>query len=102
MYVVAYDITAPKRLRQVAKTLNRYGLRVQKSVYECDIDETQYRELRALLAALMEEGDSIIGYRLRGGGATPVGDSLRPAAGEPRGRRRRTRGRRPGGRRASA
>ncbi len=64
MYVVVYDITDPRRLYRVARTLNRYGLRVQKSVYECDIDDRRYRELCTKLKSLLQGADSIISYRL--------------------------------------
>ncbi len=64
MYLLCYDITRPKRLREVAKILNRYGRRVQKSVYECDIDERQYHELRTALLQIGREKDAISAYRL--------------------------------------
>lgn len=32
-YLVAYDIADPGRLRQVATVMERYGVRVQKSVF---------------------------------------------------------------------
>ena len=30
MYLILYDISNPKRLKRVAKILNRYGRRIQK------------------------------------------------------------------------
>jgi len=35
-YVIAYDICEPRRLRRVAKCLERSAVRVQKSVFICD------------------------------------------------------------------
>ncbi len=64
MYLVSYDITEPRRLKRVAKLLNRYGLRVQKSVYECDIDERRYAELRRKLEGLLEGEDGVLCYRM--------------------------------------
>ena len=37
--MVCYDVTHPKRLRKVAQILEDLGLRVQKSFFQCDIDE---------------------------------------------------------------
>ena len=39
-FLVAYDIADPKRLRRVARLLERYALRCQKSVFLFDGDET--------------------------------------------------------------
>ena len=39
IYMVCYDVTHTKRLRKVAKILEDLGLRVQKSFFQCDIDE---------------------------------------------------------------
>ena len=64
MYLVSYDISNPKRLRYVAKTLNRYGLRVHKSVFECDIDECRYKKMRDKLTKLLKDNDSILCYHL--------------------------------------
>ena len=63
--LVAYDITEPKRLRQVAKTCEDYGIRIEKSVFECDLKETDYAELWASLLNLIDEDeDSLIAYRV--------------------------------------
>lgn len=64
MYLVSYDITDARRLKRVAKLLNRYGLRVQKSVFECDIDERRYQELRAELKKLLVGEDDVLCYRM--------------------------------------
>jgi CRISPR-associated protein Cas2 len=37
--MICYDITDPKRLRKTAQILENSGLRVQKSFFQCDIDE---------------------------------------------------------------
>ncbi len=39
IYMICYDITDPKRLRKTAQILENSGLRVQKSFFQCDIDE---------------------------------------------------------------
>jgi CRISPR-associated protein Cas2 len=45
--MVAYDITDDGRRRTVQRVLEAYGERVQFSVFECHIDETQLRSLKA-------------------------------------------------------
>lgn len=68
--VVAYDVctdTKPgqKRLRRVAKVCKNYGQRVQKSVFECQVNEMQFEELRRkLLAEIKKEEDNLRLYRL--------------------------------------
>ena len=54
-----------KRLRKVSKLCERYGLRVQNSVFELLIDAAQLATLKAELAATIDHGhDSIRFYRL--------------------------------------
>ncbi|MCH8513847.1 MAG: CRISPR-associated endonuclease Cas2 [Kiritimatiellae bacterium] len=63
--LVVYDIASPKRLRKVAKVMQSFGVRVQKSVFECDLGEAD-RE-RMLLQAekvMVEEEDQVRLYRL--------------------------------------
>lgn len=66
--VVAYDVNtgaAPgrRRLRRIARACKDFGLRVQKSVFECKVGETQWVELKHLLLKEMkEEEDSLRFY----------------------------------------
>ncbi len=71
MYIlVTYDVetTTPqgqKRLRQVAKLCKNYGLRVQNSVFECEVTEAQYVQLKDSLATIIDStSDSIRFYYL--------------------------------------
>lgn len=71
MYIlVTYDVdtiseSGQKRLRQVAKICKDYGIRVQNSVFECDVTETQYVRLKAELSDAMDNQlDSIRFYHL--------------------------------------
>ncbi|KAF2961070.1 CRISPR-associated endonuclease Cas2 [Fervidobacterium sp. 2310opik-2] len=41
MYVVSYDIVDDKRRRHLAKYLESYGVRVQYSVFETELNEKQ-------------------------------------------------------------
>lgn len=69
--LVTYDIATTTidgevRLRKVAKVCEAYGQRVQKSVFECTLNDVQFELLkRDLLAAIRLNVDSIRIYRLR-------------------------------------
>jgi len=58
-YVVAYDISDPKRLRKVYKTMRGYGEHVQLSVFRCELTEMERLELRGKL------GRSFITVRIK-------------------------------------
>lgn len=70
MVVVTYDVNisqtaGAKRLRKVAKLCERYGIRVQNSVFEVLVDAAQLIALKSQLeAAIDPELDSIRFYRL--------------------------------------
>ncbi len=70
LVLVTYDIniTSPegqRRLRRVAKHCVACGIRVQNSVFECRVDNTQFTRLKhALLKEIDPERDSIRFYRL--------------------------------------
>lgn len=61
--LIAYDIADPKRLRRVAGVCEDYGVRVQRSLFECWLDEEQFASLwQRLLSAINEEKDQIAAY----------------------------------------
>jgi len=70
LILVSYDVSTEtragrKRLRRVAKVCLNHGQRVQKSVFECQVNQAQYEELeRQLLAEINEEEDNLRLYRL--------------------------------------
>lgn len=70
LIIATYDVSTEtpegrRRLRRVAKVCLRFGQRVQKSVFECRVDQIQYEELeRALLAEIDLEEDNLRFYRL--------------------------------------
>ncbi len=45
IYLLCYDITKPKRLQRTAKLLGNYGLRIQKSFFQCEINSDQFEIL---------------------------------------------------------
>lgn len=44
-WLVVYDIADPRRLQRVAKWMQKFGLRAQKSVFECQLSEARSNEL---------------------------------------------------------
>ena len=70
LVLVSYDVMTSdkggaKRLRRVAKTCKNYGQHVQYSVFECNIDPTQWVVLRqTLIDEIDEKKDSLRFYFL--------------------------------------
>lgn len=72
LVIVCYDVTTEtkegrRRLRRVAKVCESTGQRVQKSVFECQLDTAGMETLeRRLLAEINLEQDCLRLYRIPG------------------------------------
>jgi len=70
LVLVSYDVSTidqagRRRLRHVAKTCENMGIRVQNSVFECNVDPSQWTILRARLLDIFDpEFDSLRFYFL--------------------------------------
>ena len=70
LVLVTYDVSpqddnGKRRLHQVAKQCEKYGQRVQNSVFECLLNASQYAVLKAELTALIDPAlDSLRFYQL--------------------------------------
>jgi CRISPR-associated protein Cas2 len=70
LILVCYDVSTEtrqgrRRLRRVAKACEGVGQRVQKSVFECRVNQMQYEELeRTLLEEIDQSEDCLRLYRL--------------------------------------
>lgn len=70
MVLITYDVdtvsdSGKKRLRNVAKACKDYGQRVQNSVFECMLTESQFLLLKARLESIIDlDLDSIRFYFL--------------------------------------
>ncbi|QNM98354.1 CRISPR-associated endonuclease Cas2 [Chitinimonas koreensis] len=70
LIIVCYDVNTEtregrRRLRRVAKVCESTGQRVQKSVFECQVNQMQYEDLeRRLLAEIEPSEDNLRLYRL--------------------------------------
>ena len=65
IYLVSYDVRDPTRLRHVAKCLEGFGVRVQYSVFECELTPTMLEDMRrAVLDDMDTDEDSLRIYRI--------------------------------------
>ena len=66
--LIAYDVSTvdkpgQRRLRRVARACEDYGVRVQKSLFECQVGRTEWAMLRSrLLKEIDREQDSLRFY----------------------------------------
>jgi len=71
LVLITYDVTTEnpegrRRLRRVAKTCQNYGQRVQKSVFECLVDPTQWAVLRSQLVKEIEVSEDSLRFYFLG------------------------------------
>ncbi len=70
MVLVSYDVSTTtgagaRRLRKISETCVDYGLRVQKSVFECNVEPAAWELLKDRLLSLYDdESDSLRFYFL--------------------------------------
>ena len=67
LHLVAYDIRHPRRLRKVAKACEDFGIRVEYSVFECDLNEALFTQLWERIQAEIDPAeDAVLAYRICG------------------------------------
>lgn len=70
LIIVCYDVNTEtregrRRLRRVARICESLGQRVQKSVFECQVDRAQFESLeRTLVAEIKVDQDNLRFYRI--------------------------------------
>lgn len=62
--LISYDIANDRKRSKVATLLEAHGTRVQYSVFECNLSESQLASLKKKLAPHVKPEDSIRFYRL--------------------------------------
>jgi len=62
--VVSYDIVDNNKRNRMANLLLDYGRRVQKSVFECDLDKKNLAQMIEEATRQIADEDSLIIYRL--------------------------------------
>jgi CRISPR-associated protein Cas2 len=64
-YVICYDISKTKNRSKVADILEEYGVRVNKSVFECTLSSRQKEDMFAKIEPWVDpESDNILCYPL--------------------------------------
>lgn len=62
-YIIAYDISKNKARTKLSETLANYGLRKNKSVYECALSAKQLAIVKAAIEKLIDtKTDSVLLY----------------------------------------
>lgn len=93
LVLVTYDVSVTtaegrKRLRNISKICLDYGVRVQNSVFECDVDPAQFSYLKYQLLDIYDPDEDSLRFYLLGKrgrqrvehfGAKPVADPVRDA-----------------------
>jgi CRISPR-associated protein Cas2 len=70
LILITYDVSTVekaglRRLRRVARACEDYGVRVQKSVFECQVGQTEWVQLKdRLLREIKNDQDSLRFYYL--------------------------------------
>jgi CRISPR-associated protein Cas2 len=57
LYIIAYDISHPKRWRRVFQIMQGYGEWLQLSVFQCRLSRERHAELVALLDGIIHHED---------------------------------------------
>ena len=64
-YVIAYDVVNDRRRLKIARLLERYGERVQYSVFEMYLSDQEWQQVQKNLQRLLNtQEDSVRVYRL--------------------------------------
>lgn len=86
-YIIAYDIVNNRRRRKIAQLLEAHGTRMNRSVFECILDNNSFTDLLKRLERLVKKSeDSVLLYqqcRVCGPKAFRIGTAPRPEANPP-------------------
>ncbi len=64
--VVAYDIKNDKNRNHLAKELLVFGIRTQKSLFECEVSEKELSIIKKILKKYSESDDYVTIYNIKG------------------------------------
>lgn len=62
LWIIAYDIADPRRLRQLAKLMENAGQRVQHSVFACRLEYGEFLKLRHAVGEIVDEANDGVRY----------------------------------------
>ena len=60
--VICFDVCDPRRLRRVSNELENFGKRVQRSIFECYLDDGELTELKNRLRDHIDEQEDHVRY----------------------------------------
>jgi len=60
--VISYDIVDNRRRYRLAKALKNFGYRVQKSVFECQVDDRQFLKMKKQVEKLIDREEDSVRY----------------------------------------
>ena len=60
--VVSYDVVDDRKRTKIAKAMKSYGERVQKSVFECRIDDQQFIRMKKAVESIMDMNEDSVRY----------------------------------------
>lgn len=85
LHLIAYDIANDRRLRRVASLCEDFGTRIEKSVFECDLDDKQFDRFWGRLESLVDsDEDAVFDYPIGlidSSRVRTLGKALRPQRG---------------------
>lgn len=60
--LASYDISDPKRLLKVGKIMKNYGERVLKSVFECNLSEVRFEQMKQRINDVIDPMEDTVRY----------------------------------------
>ncbi|MBC7075725.1 MAG: CRISPR-associated endonuclease Cas2 [Syntrophomonadaceae bacterium] len=66
LVLVIYDISCDQKRNKIAKILESFGVRVQKSAFEAVLDKQRYSKLIKQLGRLLDDEDCVRVYKFTG------------------------------------
>jgi CRISPR-associated protein Cas2 len=60
--MVCFDVADDRRLRRISNQLENFGQRVQRSIFECRLDDRDLFELKRRLAELLDPAEDHVRY----------------------------------------
>lgn len=61
-YLITYDISQDRRRHHLAKVLEGFGYRVQRSVFEAHLSRSQFKALKRAVASIIEPTEDSVRY----------------------------------------
>jgi CRISPR-associated protein Cas2 len=61
-YAVCFDVCDPGRLRRVSNEMENFGTRVQRSLFECHLEDRELEELKNRIAEWIDEIEDQVRY----------------------------------------